>query len=210
MLDPSHRDDFTVRPAAPDDRQAIFDMLRSLRDPSWSQADLESDADLYADPDSELKTFIACKDGVAVGLATLRSRQEDAEGFINSLYVHENWRRHGIGRILLQHCEDWITQADLLTAGLGVDSRNEGAIRLYESLGYKTVFNSVCGSLGDAPSGSDSLVTVRRATPADWPAYSGCKTIRPLSLCFIDMAEPWRRRIFCSRRRTPNSRRSIF
>ena len=50
--------------------------------------------------------------------------------------VRREWRRHGVGRRLLEECLGLARAAQLEKIELEVFTDNEGAIRLYESLGF--------------------------------------------------------------------------
>jgi GNAT superfamily N-acetyltransferase len=51
--------------------------------------------------------------------------------------VVEGWRGHGIGRRLIEHCERWAADHGIERMILTVSTENEGAIRLYHSMGYR-------------------------------------------------------------------------
>jgi len=73
--------------------------------------------------------LVAEIDGAAVAYAWLH------EGFLRALYVHPSYQRRGIGTALL--CEIKKTASGGFQ--LWVFEANEGAIRLYERHGAKTV-----------------------------------------------------------------------
>ena len=51
--------------------------------------------------------------------------------------VVEAWRGHGIGSALIGHLERWAAERGVERMILTVSEANEGAIRLYHSLGYR-------------------------------------------------------------------------
>ncbi len=51
--------------------------------------------------------------------------------------VVEAWRGHGIGSVLIEHVERWAVEHGVRRMILNVSESNEGAIRLYHSLGYR-------------------------------------------------------------------------
>jgi GNAT superfamily N-acetyltransferase len=51
--------------------------------------------------------------------------------------VLEAWRGRGIGRVLIEHCERWAADRGIQRMILTVSTENEGAIRLYHSMGYR-------------------------------------------------------------------------
>lgn len=59
------------------------------------------------------------------------------EYFINDVAVSEEFSGRGIGTQIMKHAEEKAKRAGLRKCSLTVDVLNEGAIRLYERLGYK-------------------------------------------------------------------------
>jgi ribosomal protein S18 acetylase RimI-like enzyme len=56
-----------------------------------------------------------------------------------SISVRRAWRKRGVARALIARCLHAIKAEGMKTASLGVDTSNpHGALRLYESLGYRT------------------------------------------------------------------------
>ena len=51
--------------------------------------------------------------------------------------VVKGWRGHGIGRALIEHCEDWAAEHGIERMILTVSEANQGAIRLYHAMGYR-------------------------------------------------------------------------
>jgi GNAT superfamily N-acetyltransferase len=51
--------------------------------------------------------------------------------------VVDGWRGHGIGRALIEHLEAWAADHGIERMILTVSEANEGAIRLYHSMGYR-------------------------------------------------------------------------
>ena len=58
--------------------------------------------------------------------------------FVTTVAVVAAFRGRGYGRLLMQHALDEGRRRGLAAVGLGVDARNETAIRLYERLGFAT------------------------------------------------------------------------
>ncbi len=55
---------------------------------------------------------------------------------IETLVVHDDFRRQGIGRKLMTKVEEWARAHQISNLELGVWLFNESAIKFYESLGY--------------------------------------------------------------------------
>jgi len=65
-------------------------------------------------------------------------------GWIEALGVRRAWRRHGIGRALLQHSFRELYDRGARCVGLGVDTQNpSGATRLYERAGMHVVAENI-------------------------------------------------------------------
>ena len=60
------------------------------------------------------------------------------EGNIMNLAVSPEYRRQGIGKKLLEHMIDSARNMEIRSIFLEVRSRNNAAIKLYESFGFKT------------------------------------------------------------------------
>lgn len=78
--------------------------------------------------------LVAKKNGKIVGYITGSSVLGEAEIYNIAVTLEE--RGKGIGRLLLLEFEDRLTPKEIV---LEVRKSNEGAIRLYEKLGYKTI-----------------------------------------------------------------------
>jgi mycothiol synthase len=59
------------------------------------------------------------------------------QGWVRQLGVAQKWRRHGIGRALLQHIFGVFYRRGQAQVGLGVESTNSNAYQLYEKVGMK-------------------------------------------------------------------------
>ena len=58
--------------------------------------------------------------------------------WINRLMIAEPWRGNGYGRAVIQQCIAEAQQQDCVEVGLSTGSDNYKAIRLYESLGFRS------------------------------------------------------------------------
>ena len=75
--------------------------------------------------------------------------------------VLEDWRGRGIGRALIQHVEGWAADRGIERMLLSVSEGNEGAIRLYRSIGYAESGREMRKDL-TAPNGPDSILDDHR------------------------------------------------
>jgi ribosomal protein S18 acetylase RimI-like enzyme len=76
---------------------------------------------------------------VAALLAVHRAPWHDTPDcpFITDLFTDRGFRRQGLARTLLTRCLTRASMIDRPRVALRVDSRNEAAIHLYESLGFR-------------------------------------------------------------------------
>jgi ribosomal-protein-alanine N-acetyltransferase len=74
--------------------------------------------------------------GVMIGFVAGDPRPSEAATWIATIGVDPRYQRRGIGRALLQACEE---RAKLPRMKLTVRMSNEGAISLYEKEGYRSV-----------------------------------------------------------------------
>lgn len=73
---------------------------------------------------------------IVLGLL-VHTRLGDDEGYIEELAVRADLRRGGIGRALLQACEDAAKSAGKARVTLWVAAHNRPAVSLYQSTGYR-------------------------------------------------------------------------
>lgn len=131
-----------VRVARTDEQEAVAKLIAGFRDfygesePPDAQI-ARGVAELIDDERSE---FLLIGDP-AVGVAQLRFRAsiwtgtEDA--WLEDLFVVESERGRGVGRALAQGCIDRARERGCKRIQLDANEDNEGAIALYESLGFR-------------------------------------------------------------------------
>jgi mycothiol synthase len=127
----------TLRPAIPDrDDRPIYELIQAAfdrpgrvppsferwRDGMMGASNLDSDLWFLTYHGEELIGAALCFD-------------YPQYGWVRQLGVAEQWRRQGIGSALLQHAFGVFYERGHTTIGLGVESNNPNAYRLYESVG---------------------------------------------------------------------------
>jgi ribosomal protein S18 acetylase RimI-like enzyme len=61
-------------------------------------------------------------------------------GYTEAIRVHRPWRRRGLARALIARSSSVLKEQGVTEAALGVDTENpSGALRLYESMGFRPV-----------------------------------------------------------------------
>jgi GNAT superfamily N-acetyltransferase len=135
--------------------------LRALADsPEGFRETLESEGaqpdDLWEElarrtaehPDGEM--WVAEVDGIAVGQAFSRVREDRSTMGIGAMWVAPEARAHGVGRGLLEGAEVWGRERGCTAASLSVTAGNSAAEELYRSAGYEPT--GVCEPLRDGSS----------------------------------------------------------
>jgi GNAT superfamily N-acetyltransferase len=100
----------------------------------------------------------AMLDGTMVGSASIDIADPPSPGNMArpvptaefGVSVVEGWRGHGIGRALIEHLERWATDHGVERIILNVSDANEGAIRLYHSMGYRDYDRAMLKRVGGA------------------------------------------------------------
>ena len=82
--------------------------------------------------------------GVGIGYETVSGDQSLAlaarrVGYVSDLVVDAAWRGKGIGRAVLQDLMECFRKRGLKTARIGAIIENQGAIRLYQEMGFSQV-----------------------------------------------------------------------
>lgn len=69
--------------------------------------------------------------------ASVDSEADDEDYYIDTLSVHPDYQRYGIGTELLKALIDYAIKIDEKRISLNVDQENPAALRLYEKVGFK-------------------------------------------------------------------------
>ena len=101
-------------------------------------------ADILANENSRL--FVAESEGQVMGLVQVDLREAPDHPImtprryakVDSLIVGKEFRRSGIGQSLMKRVHQWACERGVHEVELNVWEFNQGAIALYEKLGYKT------------------------------------------------------------------------
>ena len=82
-------------------------------------------------------TVLAEKGGALIGFCIVHV--EDHWGYVVTLDVAPEWRRHGLATRLMDAVEEQARAAGATGVGLHVFNGNTGAIRFYERIGYERI-----------------------------------------------------------------------
>lgn len=131
---------YLIRPARRADLDDLewFGEHRSLRlveEASWMHVEAGSVLFLVADangfPVGQIKVALVHDEDVKAD--GVRS------GYLYSLRVFAPFRRLGIGSALIEHAEDLLRERGYRLVTIAAERENDGALRLYERLGYERI-----------------------------------------------------------------------
>ncbi|MBC3246860.1 GNAT family acetyltransferase [Pseudomonas lurida] len=78
--------------------------------------------------------FVATDKKTVVG--TILAGYDGHRGWLYSVAVHADYRRHGLGSSLVRHAEQALTALGCMKVNLQITSGNDGVAGFYEALGY--------------------------------------------------------------------------
>ena len=159
---------FTVRPAAPQDKDALAQLWQALVDYHARLDDrlpraAQGAATRYAERllrrvgrDSSTRAYVAEVDGQVVGyvLGSVLAlhpdlfEQRDA-GFIADLFVLPAYRRRGIARRLVAAINTWFAEQGMRTVEWSVAAANAEGIRFWQALGGEPIMVQMRAPLDD-------------------------------------------------------------
>jgi ribosomal-protein-alanine N-acetyltransferase len=87
--------------------------------------------------DRNTHVLVACVDGQTIGFAIMRYGDEEAR--LDLFGVAHRYRRHGVGRRLLEWLEKCAVVAGIAHISLEVRAANIGAQSFYERMGYRAI-----------------------------------------------------------------------
>lgn len=191
---------FTIRPATPADDAAMAALEHASAihhaaiDPDrWHVPPLEDVAAhrrhwLAAKPRDE--ALVAVADGEVVGMIELWLRRPSGvRGSARTprvevdlgVAVAADWRGHGVGTALLQAGEVWAKARGVERMSLELDGANEGALRLYERMGYETWGHTMDKAIDPEPGSIDGQGIARNADGDVVPTLVGdLVVLRPM------------------------------
>jgi ribosomal protein S18 acetylase RimI-like enzyme len=129
-------EEFDIRQAKEPVLVAECALLMFHSDP-WVTLKMQYEYCLNAFDGENREVFVMEAGHKLVGFVIMQT-QGSFKGYIQTICVAESWRGKGIGTRLLQFCENRILTYSP-NIFICVSSFNEGAIRLYESFGFKRV-----------------------------------------------------------------------
>jgi len=140
-------DDIITRRARPEDIPVLCDLLEDL---FTIETDFAPDVEkqvkalsmlLTGPPDSSL-VLVAVKEGKVVGMVFVQTLVSTAEGgkvgLVEDMIIDREFRRRGIGTLLLNHAVEWGRNRKLKRLQLLADRENTPAVDFYARNGWTT------------------------------------------------------------------------
>ena len=123
-----------IRPYLESDRAAIVELWREVfpESPRWN--DPETDIQRKLSVQREL--FLVATFGSEV-VGTAMAGYDGHRGWVYYLAVRSNYRRRGIGSVLMKNVEERLARLGCPKLNLQVRVSNEGVVGFYRRLGYK-------------------------------------------------------------------------
>jgi ribosomal protein S18 acetylase RimI-like enzyme len=138
-----------VRPVEPEHIRPIFDASNEAFRDHWGIRDLSEEEykSQLEDPDFDPKLWMVAWDGdqIASVIHNFIEKKENEEyrrkrGYTEGICTRRPWRKRGLARSLLVRSMQMFKTMGMTETALSVDSENlSGALRLYESVGYRKV-----------------------------------------------------------------------
>lgn len=138
-----------VRPARSEHYRAVWDANQEAFRDHWGYSPAtENDYQLWLkDPDFDPSLWQVAWDGDQIAGMVMNfinarenARHNRRRGYTEDICVRRPWRRRGLARALLLRSFQVLRERDCTEAALSVDTENpNGALRLYESVGFRTV-----------------------------------------------------------------------
>ena len=106
-------------------------------------------ADMIAKPDAAF--FLAYADETAVGFAQCQLRYDYVEGtesspvgYLEGIYVAEEYRKHGIARELLSACESWAKEKGCTEFASDCELENTQSLQFHLNVGFEEANRIIC------------------------------------------------------------------
>ena len=118
--------------------------------PDYAAEEMRSEfADMIAKPDAAF--FLAYADKTAVGFAQCQLRHDYVEGtdsfpvgYLEGIYVAEEYRKHGIAKALLAACEDWAKAQGCTEFASDCELENTQSLQFHLNVGFEEANRIIC------------------------------------------------------------------
>lgn len=139
----------TIRKADPEDCAAVTALALQLwPDPSFSEMEEEFTAFLR---NANVAIFLALRDQQPVAFAQCQLRHDYVEGtdsspvgYLEGIYVMEDFRRSGVARSLLSACEAWAKEMGCSEFASDCELDNTESLRFHLNVGFSEAGRIIC------------------------------------------------------------------
>ena len=172
----------TISPFVIDTYDEVLTLWQQCEGIGLSNADSQENIGSYLERNPGM-SFVALNEGQIIG--AVLAGHDGRRGYIYHLAVHPEWRRHGLGRQLVDQCLQVLKGAGIQKCHLFIFNDNTGGIAFWKSIGLDfrkdinvisrkleaeiedTVFN--LSSISPEVL-SNQYLSIRKMTAKDWPA----------------------------------------
>lgn len=145
-----------IRKASPLDTTKLIDLAAALMDEVGDEPGSKGQVSrLFAEierSDSD-QVLVAKDDGKAVGMLLVHYRRAMGHGNwvaeVDDMYVTPEYRKHGVGALMLDEAEKLARKRDATALIVGVSTRNDNALGFYGHEGFVEVGRVLSKPLGD-------------------------------------------------------------
>jgi N-acetylglutamate synthase len=123
----------TVRQMTSEDYEAVLALWKSSKGIGLSKADSKEHLAGYLLRNPGL-SFVAFADGELAG--AVLCGHDGRRGYIHHLAVKESFRRKGVGRILVEHCQNALIRAGVTKCHVFVFTDNREATAFWKKMGW--------------------------------------------------------------------------
>lgn len=124
------------RSALPDFARLNMEWIEELHTVEESDRKMAQDPSLYI---AESNYMLSAHDGDVVAGVVALKRDEDGEYELTKLAVHADYRRRGLGEMLMNAVDDLARELGLPKIYLLTSTKNEAAVRMYHRLGWTVI-----------------------------------------------------------------------
>ena len=129
----SHSESLAIRTYKRDDEQQVIGLwkLAFPDEPMWNESTSLIERKLTVQPEL---FFVAVEGGQVVG--TTIAGFDGVRGWVHKVATHPDHLRKGIGKMLMRAAEAGLKELGCTKLNIQVRQGNDGAVALYQSLGY--------------------------------------------------------------------------